>query len=122
MRMGEKIPSFTNVENLKDIVSPKGDEAIGLYKSTTQALLEWQELQIKAIMAVNPDGLWTHMVYGLCVSRRNGKGEILTIRELFGLVNGERILHTAHRTTTSSSAAAHTQSQQPNTECRPTTV
>ncbi len=105
MRMGEQTPSFTNVEDLRKIVSPKGDEAVELYKSTTQALLEWQELQIKAIMTVNPDGLWTHMVYGLCVSRRNGKGEILAAREFEGIVNlGEKICHTAHRTTTSHDA------------------
>lgn len=105
MRMGEQNPSFTNVEDLRKIVSPKGDEAVELYKSTTQALLEWQELQIKAIMTVNPDGLWTYMVYGLCVSRRNGKGEILAAREFEGIVNlGEKICHTAHRTTTSHDA------------------
>ena len=103
MRMGEQRPSFTNVEF--DNLVTKGQEAIDLYKSTTQALLEWQELQIKAIMAVNPDGLWTYMVYGLCVSRRNGKGEILAAREFDGIVNlGEKICHTAHRTTTSHDA------------------
>lgn len=101
MRMGSQNPSFTNVEYKET----KGQEAIDLYKNTTQALLEWQELQIKAIMAVNPDGLWTHMVYGLCVSRRNGKGEILAAREFDGIVNlGEKICHTAHRTTTSHDA------------------
>lgn len=103
MRMGKQYPSFTNVEFAN--LETKGQEAIDLYKSTTQALLEWQELQIKAIMAVNPDGLWTHMVYGLCVSRRNGKGEILAAREFDGIVNlGEKICHTAHRTTTSHDA------------------
>ena len=103
MKTGSQVPSFTNVEFKK--IKTIGQEAIDLYKSTTQSLLEWQELQIKAIMAVNPDGLWTHMVYGLCVSRRNGKGEILAAREFDGLVNlGEKICHTAHRTTTSHDA------------------
>lgn len=103
MRVGSQLPSYTNVEFEK--ITTKGQEAIDLYKSTTQALMEWQELQIKAIMAVNPDGLWTNMVYGLCVSRRNGKGEILAAREFDGLVNlGEKICHTAHRTTTSHDA------------------
>jgi hypothetical protein len=36
--------------------------------------------------------------------RRNGKNEIVTMRELFALVNGEKVNHTAHRTTTSHSA------------------
>ena len=101
MKVGSQDPSFTNVE----YTETKGQEAIDLYKSTTQALLEWQEKQIKNIMAVNPDGLWTFMVYGLCVSRRNGKGEILAAREFDGIVNlGEKICHTAHRTTTSHDA------------------
>lgn len=101
MRMGEQRPSFTNVE----YTETRGQEAIDLYKSTTQALLEWQELQIKGIMATNPDGLWKHMVYGICVSRRNGKGEILAAREFDGIINlGEKICHTAHRTTTSHDA------------------
>lgn len=101
MRIGSQIPSFTNVKYKET----KGQEAIDLYKSTTQALLEWQEIQINGIMATNPDGLWTHMVYGLCVSRRNGKGEILAAREFDGLINlGEKICHTAHRTTTSHDA------------------
>lgn len=101
MRMGSQIPSFTNVK----YTDTKGQEAIDLYKSTTQALLEWQEIQINSIMATNPDGLWTHMVYGLCVSRRNGKGEILAAREFDGIINlNEKICHTAHRTTTSHDA------------------
>ena len=103
MRVGNKYPSFTNVES--DKITTIGQEAIDLYKSTTQALLEWQEIQIRNIMAVNPDGLWTHMVYGLCVSRRNGKGEILAAREFDAIVNrGEKVCHTAHRTTTSHDA------------------
>lgn len=103
MRTGSQDPSFTNVEYKK--LKTKGQEAIDLYKSTTQELLKWQEKQIKAIMAVNPDGLWKHMVYGICVSRRNGKGEILAAREFEGIINlGEKICHTAHRTTTSHDA------------------
>lgn len=55
------------------------------------------------IMAVNGDNLWTHMKYGYSVPRRNGKSEILMMREIYGLTHGERVLHTAHRTTTSHS-------------------
>ena len=99
-RLGRETPTFTNVEYKKT----KGKEAIKLYKSTGQALTKWQEIQINAIMAVE-DGLWKHMKYGLCVSRRNGKGEILAAREFDGIVNlGEKVCHTAHRTTTSHDA------------------
>lgn len=55
-------------------------------------------------MAVNDDGLWTHMKYGYSVPRRNGKSEILIMRALRGLIHGERVLYTAHRTTTSHNA------------------
>src|SRR5690625_5979243 len=44
------------------------------------------------------------MQYGYAVPRQNGKNEIIAIRELKGLFDGERILHTAHRTTTSAAA------------------
>jgi len=101
-RIGEQSPSFTNVAQNQPT---KGQEAIDLYKSTTQSLLEWQEIQINGIMSVNNDGLWTYMRYGICVSRRNGKGEILAAREFDGIVNlGEKVCHTAHRTTTSHDA------------------
>lgn len=83
----------------------KGSEAIDLYNSTGRIAQEWQELLVSDILAVNDDGLWTHTKFGYSVPRRNGKNEIVAIRELFGLVNGEKILHTAHRTTTSSSAS-----------------
>lgn len=84
----------------------KGQEAIDLYNATTRTAQEWQELMLYDILAVNEDNLWTHTKFGYSVPRRNGKNEIVAIRELFGIViNGEKILHTAHRTTTSSSAS-----------------
>lgn len=83
----------------------KGQEAIDLYNQSGRTAQEWQELLLSDILAVNEDGLWTHTKFGYSVPRRNGKNEIAAIRELFGLIKGERILHTAHRTTTSSSAS-----------------
>lgn len=82
-----------------------GQEAIDLYNATGRTAQEWQEIQMYDILAVNEDGLWVHTKYGYSVPRRNGKNEIVAIREMFGLTNGERILHTAHRTTTSASAS-----------------
>jgi len=82
-----------------------GQEAIDLYNSTGRAAQQWQELQLYDILSVRSDGLWVHTKYGYSVPRRNGKNEIVAIRELYGLTHGERILHTAHRTTTSASAA-----------------
>lgn len=85
--------------------STKGQEAIDLYNSTGRTAQEWQELLLSDILAFNEDGLWVHTRFGYSVPRRNGKNEIVAIREAWGLVNGEKILHTAHRTTTSSSAS-----------------
>lgn len=82
-----------------------GQDAIDLYNSTGRTAQEWQELQMFDILAVNEDGLWVHTKYGYEVPRRNGKNEIVAMREFYGLTHGERILHTAHRTTTSASAS-----------------
>ena len=83
----------------------KGQDAVDLYNNSGRTAQEWQELLLSDILAVNDDGLWVHTKFGYSVPRRNGKNEIAAIRELFGLTKGERILHTAHRTTTSSSAS-----------------
>ena len=78
-----------------------GQEATELYAQTGHKLLEWQQLIQCDIMAVNEDGLWVHQKYGYSVPRRNGKSENVLARCLWGLENRERILYTAHRTTTS---------------------
>lgn len=81
-----------------------GEEAINLYNKTGRTAQEWQELLVYDILAINEDNLWTHTKFGYSVPRRNGKNEIVVMREMWGLKNGERILHTAHRTTTSHAA------------------
>lgn len=82
----------------------KGAEAAELYNSTGKTAQEWQEALLFDIMAVNEDGLWTHVKFGYSVPRRNGKNEVVAIREMWGLKHGENILHTAHRSATSSAA------------------
>ena len=79
----------------------KGQEAIDLYDMTEKTALEWQVALCYDIMAVNDDGLWIHQKFGYSVPRRNGKSENILMRCLWGLKNGERILYTAHRATTS---------------------
>lgn len=81
-----------------------GQEAIGLYSAAGRDAMPWQESLISAILATNKEGLWTHTKFGYSVPRRNGKNEVVAIREMWGLTRGERILHTAHRTTTTHSA------------------
>ena len=101
-RKGRQTPTQSVVLPYYDT---KGQEAIDLYNESGRIAQEWQELIISDILAVNEDSLWTHTKYGYSVPRRNGKNEIIAIRELYGLTHGEKILHTAHRTTTSSSAS-----------------
>lgn len=81
-----------------------GQEAADLYAQTGRAAMEWQTLLLYDMLAVGPDGLWVHQKFGYSVPRRNGKNEVVTMRELYGLQHGENILHTAHRTTTSHAA------------------
>ncbi len=83
-----------------------GKEAAETYERTGRRLMRWQRLLLSNMLAHDNShrSLWTHTKFGYEVPRRNGKGEVLLVRELFGLLRGERILHTAHRTTTSHSA------------------
>lgn len=82
----------------------KGAEAVKMYRETGRKPQEWQRLLLRDLLAVDRRGLWVHTKFGYSVPRRNGKNEVVAIREMFGLKNGEHILHTAHRTTTTHSA------------------
>lgn len=97
-KIGRQTPTNSYIIPYK---STLGNEAIELYNNTTRNAMEWQEIQMMDIMAVDDDGQWVHIKYGYSIPRRNGKSEILVMRELWGLLHGEKILHTAHRTTTS---------------------
>ena len=81
-----------------------GEEAIALYESAGKKAQEWQQLLTYDIMARTDDDLWMHSKFGYSVPRRNGKNEVILMREIWGLKHGEHILHTAHRTTTSRSS------------------
>lgn len=77
-----------------------GKEAVDIYNSTGRTAQKWQVDLVDNILAYNKDNLFVHTKVGYSVPRRNGKNEILTIVEMWGLKNGLRILHTAHRTST----------------------
>ena len=66
-----------------------GPEAIKTYNSTGRTAQEWQELLLCDMMATNAEGLWTHTKYGYSVPRRNGKNEVVAMRELYAVLNGE---------------------------------
>ena len=59
---------------------------------------------MQAILSKTAKGLWQHTKFGYSLPRRNGKNEVVVIREMYALLNNEKVLHTAHRTTTSHSA------------------
>lgn len=101
VRIGRQTPTVSRVLPYSET---KGQEAVDLYNRTKRTAREWQQLQLYDILAVDESGLWVHTRYGYEVPRRNGKGEILTMRELWGLKHGEKIMHTAHRSSTSHSA------------------
>lgn len=100
-RIGNQIPT-------QSIILPyrKSDykEAIEIYEKSGRKTQAWQKSLLKDILAKNSKGLWIHTKYGYSLPRRNGKNEVVAIRELYGLQKGEHILHTAHRTTTSHTA------------------
>lgn len=103
-RLGRQLPSVWSTLPYKKDLS-KGPEAVDAYEKTGQKVLEWQKLQIEAILAVDEKGNYIHRRYGLSISRRNGKTEVFLMRELYALKKGEVVLHTAHLSTTSSDAS-----------------
>lgn len=101
VRLGNQIPT---AEHILPYSHTKGDEAAELYNDTGRQCQDWQRLLLNDILSYNDSGLWVHVKFGYSIPRRNGKNEVIAMRELWGLVNGEHILHTAHRTSTSHSA------------------
>lgn len=102
VRYGRQTPTTSVVLPYTETL---GERAIDLYKCTGRTPQPWQEALIYDIRAVDSDGLFVHVKFGYEVPRRNGKGEIIAIAELDDLFAGRKVLHTAHRTTTSSSAS-----------------
>lgn len=81
-----------------------GAEAVEIYNKSGRTVMEWQERLIEDIMAVNNENLWVHMKFGWSIPRRNGKSEVLIIRAVYAVTHDEKVLYTAHRTTTSHNA------------------
>lgn len=87
-RRGRQTPTASVVLPYTDT---KGQEAADLYAATGRTAQEWQLLLLCDIMAVGEDGLWVHTKCGYSVPRRNGKNEVVGMRELYGLENGEHM-------------------------------
>lgn len=63
-----------------------GQEAVDLYARTGRAAQPWQQLLLYDLMARDAEGLWVHSKFGYSVPRRNGKNEVVAMRELWGLL------------------------------------
>lgn len=100
-KIGNQKPTQSLILSIKNSDYKK---AIELYERSGRKSQKWQNNLLKAILAKNKKGLWVHTKFGYSVPRRNGKNEIIAMRELYGLNEGEHINHTAHRTTTSHAA------------------
>ena len=82
-----------------------GKGAAMLMQAYGVTLDEWQQLVLDAWLGTDTTGQYTVTSAGLSVPRQNGKNCIVEARELYGLViNGERILHTAHQVRTAKKA------------------
>lgn len=61
----------------------------------------WQQLVVDCWLGLDENEKYTMTSAGLAVPRQNGKNVCLEAREFFGLIiNGEKILHTAHQVKT----------------------
>ncbi len=61
----------------------------------------WQQLVVDCWLGKDKDGKYTTTSAGLAMPRQNGKNVCLEARKFFGMVvNGEKILHTAHQVKT----------------------
>ena len=93
-RKGRQEPTASVVLPYEDTA---GIEAIDLYRGTGRECYPWEQLLIADIMGMDAGGLWVHQKFGFEVPRRNGKNEVLAMRELYGLTHGEQMCHTAHK-------------------------
>ena len=61
----------------------------------------WQQLVVDCWLGKDKAGKYTTTSAGLAMPRQNGKNVCLEAREFFGMVvNGEKVLHTAHQVKT----------------------
>jgi len=82
--------------------STDGTDAAVLMAEYGYQLDEWQELVLDCWLGRDEAGKYNVTSAGLSLPRQNGKNVCLEAREFFGLVvNGEKILHTAHQVRTS---------------------
>lgn len=83
----------------------EGKGAAMLMQAYGVTLDKWQRLIVDGWLGTDDAGNYTATSAGLSVPRQNGKNCCIEAREFYGLVvNGERILHTAHQVRTAKKA------------------
>ena len=93
--IGSQVP---RIKIEPDRISTDGTGAAMLMAAYGVTLDEWQRMIIDCWLGRDASGSYTVTNGGLSISRQNGKNTCLEAREFYGLViNGERILHTAHQ-------------------------
>lgn len=79
-----------------------GDDAALLMETYGCTLDPWQKIVLDCWLGRDEEGRYNVTSAGLTLPRQNGKNVCLEAREFYGLViNGEKILHTAHQVRTS---------------------
>ena len=83
-------------------VASDGEDAALLMSEYGYQLDDWQKMVLDCWLGRDESGKYNVTNAGLSLPRQNGKNVCLEAREFFGLViNGEKILHTAHQVRTS---------------------
>ena len=83
-------------------ISSDGPDAAILMESYNYKLDPWQGSIVDCWLGKDEDGNYNVTSAGLSAPRQNGKNGCLEAREFFGMIiNGEKILHTAHQVKTS---------------------
>lgn len=80
---GEQRPPVLSVP--PRVSTEVGREAVEFVRMLGLRLYPWQEFLLEESLATRPDGLHAAPDVGLCVSRQNGKGEVIIARQLVGL-------------------------------------
>lgn len=103
--MSKRTGSQTPTQSvLLPYISTDFKEVVEMYEKTGRSCRPWQTNLLEYIRGKNEDGLWVHTKFGYSLPRRNGKNEVVAIVEMAALNEALRVLHTAHRTTTSHTA------------------
>lgn len=102
MTMADRIGSQTpRIQVEPERVRSDGEDAAILMAAYGNSLDPWQRSVVDCWLGRDASGAYSVTSAGLALPRQNGKNVCLEAREFFGLVvNGEKILHTAHQVRT----------------------